>query len=68
MKETLERQDSAMQFHIAGYDAKAAPQYEKNRRLFAERYADAADNITEIGEPEAIRDIGAQFQAVSGLR
>src|SRR5262245_45740382 len=55
MKEALERVDSAMQFHIAGYDEKALPQYAVNRHRFAERYADAADNITEIGEPEAIR-------------
>src|SRR6476620_7014133 len=62
MKETLERQDSAMTFHVAGNDRKAVPQYEANRRRFAESYADAADNITEAGEPEAIRDIGAQFE------
>src|SRR4030095_12365663 len=46
MKEALERVDSAMQFHIAGHDEKAVPQYQANRRRFAERYADAADNIT----------------------
>jgi signal transduction histidine kinase len=67
MKETLERQDSAMQFHIAGYDRKALPQYEFNRQKFAGFYADAADNITEIGEPEAIHDIGAQFAAYSRM-
>src|SRR4051794_35702461 len=47
MKEALERQDSAMQFRIAGYDQKAARQYAANRERFAQRYADAADNITE---------------------
>src|SRR5207245_3882300 len=67
MKETLERQDSAMQFHIAGYDQKALPQYETNRKSFARFYADEADNITEIGEPEAIRDIGRQFAAYSRM-
>src|SRR5439155_16895419 len=67
LKETLERQDSAMQFHIAGYDQKARPQYEENRRKFARFYDDAAHNITEIGEPEAIRDIGAQFAAYSRM-
>src|SRR6266849_331465 len=67
MKETLERQDSAMQFHIANYDQKALPQYETNRKSFARFYADAADNITEIGEPEAIRDIGRQFAAYSRM-
>src|SRR6476661_2320085 len=61
MKETLERQDSAMTFHIAGNDRKAVRQYEANRQLFAMSYADAAANITEIGEPEVIRDIGQQF-------
>jgi two-component system, NtrC family, sensor histidine kinase KinB len=67
MKETLERQDSAMTFHIAGNDRKAVTQYEANRRRFAASYADAADNITEIGEPEAIRDIGQQFNAYTRL-
>jgi signal transduction histidine kinase len=67
MKETLERQDSAMQFHIAGYDAKARPQYEENRQKFAWFYDNAAHNITEIGEPEAIGDIGAQFAAYSRM-
>src|SRR5690242_14690895 len=61
MKETLERQDSAMTFHVAGNDRKAVPQYESNRAKFARDYADAADNITEVGEPETIRDIGEQF-------
>ncbi|MBI3911229.1 MAG: HAMP domain-containing protein [Armatimonadetes bacterium] len=63
MKETVERQDSAMTFHIAGNDQKAVPQYETNRQRFAQSYADAADNITEVGELEVIRDIGAQFEA-----
>jgi NtrC-family two-component system sensor histidine kinase KinB len=62
MKEALERQDSALMFHVAGHDPKALPQYEANRLLFERNYRDAADNITEIGEPEAIRDIGEQFE------
>jgi signal transduction histidine kinase len=67
MKEALERQDSAMQFHIAGYDEKARRQYDLNRRRFAERYADAAANITEAGEPAVIRAIGAQWQGYQRL-
>src|SRR5262245_37393924 len=67
MKEALERMDSAMQFPMAGYDGKPVPQYAATRKRFADRYADAADNITEVGEPEAIRDIGAQFAAYTRL-
>jgi NtrC-family two-component system sensor histidine kinase KinB len=67
MKEALERQDSALMFHVAGHDQKALPQYAENRRQFQRNYLDAADNITEIGEPEAIRDIGQQFEQY-GLR
>src|SRR5439155_11881149 len=67
MKETLERQDSAMTFHIAQYDRIAVPQYWNNRYLFAQRYRDAADNITEVGEAETIRDIGEQFAAYSRM-
>lgn len=67
MKETLERQDSAMTFHIALYDRIAVPQYRNNRRLFAQRYDDAAHNITEVGEAETIHDIGEQFAAYSRM-
>jgi signal transduction histidine kinase len=63
MKEALERQDSAMLFYIAGETAKATSQYEANHVRFARAYADAADNITEVGESDVIRDIGAQFEA-----
>jgi signal transduction histidine kinase len=67
MKETLERQDSAMTFHIALSDRIAVSQYWKNRLLFAQRYDDAAHNITEVGEAETIRDIGQQFTAYSQM-
>src|SRR5947209_6914844 len=45
MKETLERQDSALTFSIARNESRARPQYETNRARFARCYADAADNI-----------------------
>ncbi len=63
MKEALERQDSAMLFYIAGDAPRARQQYEANRPQFARYFADASDNITEVGESDVIRDIGVQFAA-----
>lgn len=65
MKEALERQDSAMLFYIASDESRAVQQYEANRQQFARHLADAADNITETGEADVVRDIGAQFTAYS---
>jgi signal transduction histidine kinase len=67
MKETLERQDSAMLFHLSGEAARARSQYVSNRGRFARAYADAASNITEKGETEAIRDIGREFGEYQNL-
>lgn len=65
MKEALERQDSAMLFHIVGDATRAAQQYETNRQKFALNLDDAGKNITEIGEADIVHDIGAQFAAYS---
>jgi signal transduction histidine kinase len=65
MQEALERQDSAMLFSIAGDRPRALQQYEANRQRFASSFADAADNITEVGETDIIRDIRDQFTVYS---
>ena len=52
MKETLERQDSAATFYLAGQVQKARRQYGENRPLF-EKWSDVeAHNITEVGEQQ----------------
>lgn len=63
MKEALERQDSAAQFHLAGHQAKALEQYRRNRARFTAQFAIAAHNITEVGEQSVITDIDRQFRA-----
>src|SRR5690348_15044497 len=50
MKEALERQDSAAQFHLAGHQTKAFAQYRHNRGRFVQEFTIAANNITEVGE------------------
>src|SRR5215472_14214240 len=50
MKETLERQDSAATFFLAGEKQKARDQYQANWPLFEKWYQVEAHNITEPGE------------------
>jgi len=57
MKDALERQDSAMLFHLAGEVRQAQEQYAANRERFERFFADAASNITEVGEQQTIDDI-----------
>lgn len=61
MKESLERQDSAMTFHAIGQEDRALPQYEENQRRFSENYTQASKNVTEVGESDVIQRIGAEF-------
>ena len=61
MKETLERQDSAATFFLAGQTEKARTQYQANRPLFEAAYQIEAHNITEAGEREIADDIGRRF-------
>ena len=61
MKETLERQDSAATFFLAGQAGRARRQYEDNRHLFAAAFEIEAHNITELGEGRMADDIGRQF-------
>jgi NtrC-family two-component system sensor histidine kinase KinB len=63
MKETLERQDSAATFLLAGQVQKARAQYEANRPLFWNAYQVEAHNITEAGEQRLADDIGRRYTA-----
>jgi two-component system, NtrC family, sensor histidine kinase KinB len=67
MKEALERQDSAALVHVAGQDAKAWAQYRTHAARFRRQYQVAANNITEVGEPEIVVDIDRQFRAYTAL-
>jgi PAS domain S-box-containing protein len=57
MKESLERQDSAALFALLGAHEKALTQLREHRARFDANFQKAANNITEIGEPEAIESI-----------
>jgi len=57
MKESLERQDSAALFALLGAHDKAATQLREHRARFDANFEKAANNITEIGEAEAIESI-----------
>jgi two-component system, NtrC family, sensor histidine kinase KinB len=57
MKESLERQDSAALFALLGAADKAAAQLREHRMRFDANFEKAANNITEVGEREAIESI-----------
>jgi len=57
MKESLERQDSAALFALLGATDKARSQLREHRARFDVNFQKAANNITEVGEPEAIENI-----------
>ena len=57
MKESLERQDSAALFALLGATDKAAAQVREHRTRFDANFEKAANNITEVGEPDAIESI-----------
>jgi PAS domain S-box-containing protein len=57
MKESLERQDSAALFALLGARNKASAQLREHRARFDVNFRKAANNITEIGEPDAIEQI-----------
>jgi NtrC-family two-component system sensor histidine kinase KinB len=50
MKESLERQDSAATFFLAGQSAKARAQFERNTPIFEKALVFERSNITERGE------------------
>src|SRR5204863_9275155 len=57
MKESLERQDSAALFALLGARERALNQLREHRARFDQSFAKAANNITEVDEPEAIEAI-----------
>ena len=57
MKESLERQDSAVLFAQLGRTERARRQLDEHRRRFDAAFARAAGNITEPGESEIIEAI-----------
>src|SRR6266699_6811520 len=57
MKESLERQDSAALFALLGARDKATTQLSEHRGRFDANLQKAANNITEVGEPDAIEAI-----------
>src|ERR1700752_4689959 len=57
MKESLERQDSAALFALLGAHDKAMSQLREHRARFDSNFQKAANNITEIGETDAIETI-----------
>jgi NtrC-family two-component system sensor histidine kinase KinB len=57
MKESLERQDSAALFALLGARDKAMTQLREHRARFDANLHKAENNITEVGEPEAIETI-----------
>jgi NtrC-family two-component system sensor histidine kinase KinB len=57
MKESLERQDSAALFALLGARDKAKAQLREHRERFDANFQKAANNITELGEPDAIEAI-----------
>ncbi|HKR23328.1 MAG TPA: ATP-binding protein [Pyrinomonadaceae bacterium] len=57
MKESLERQDSAALFALLGARQKALAQLREHRRRFDANFQKAANNITEVGETQAIETI-----------
>ena len=61
MKETLERQDSAATFFLAGEVQEARDQYQANWPLFRDAYQTEAHNITEKGEQQSADSIGQQY-------
>src|SRR6266540_4845065 len=71
MKESLERQDSAALFALLGARDKAMTQLREHRARFDANFQKAANNITEIGEPDALqriqRDRDAYYQMFDGF-
>jgi PAS domain S-box-containing protein len=57
MKESLERQDSAALFALLGARDRATAQLREHRARFDANFHKAENNITEVGEPEAIEAI-----------
>lgn len=61
MKESLERQDSAATFFLAGQQEKSRKQFRDNVPLFQKALQTEANNITERGEQQVSDDITKRF-------
>jgi two-component system, NtrC family, sensor histidine kinase KinB len=57
MKESLERQDSAALFALLGAREKAIAQLREHRARFDANLHKAENNITEVGEPQALETL-----------
>src|SRR6185312_3433680 len=57
MKESLERQDSAALFALLEAREKAVAQLREHRARFDANFQKAANNVTEVGEQDAIDSI-----------
>ena len=56
MKESLEWQDSAALFALLGARDRAQAQMHEHRARFDANFQKALNNITEVGEPEALEE------------
>jgi two-component system, NtrC family, sensor histidine kinase KinB len=63
MKEALERIDSSAMFFIASHSEKARRQFADNVSKFESEFEVAADNITEPGEDQIVKDINTGYTA-----
>ena len=63
MKESLERQDSATTFFLAGQKEKARKQYDANWPIFQKALEIEANNVTERGEQQLSDDIAARYKS-----
>ncbi|HSB10957.1 MAG TPA: ATP-binding protein [Blastocatellia bacterium] len=63
MKEALERIDSSAMFFVASHTEKARRQFAENGEKFEEEFNVAADNITEPGEDQIVREIDTRYAA-----
>src|SRR5512137_2705033 len=61
MKEAIERIDSGALFILAGRAEAAEPQIRDNLRVFSEELRVQEGNITEAGEREVTRELGAAW-------
>lgn len=61
MKESLERQDSAATFYLAGQHAKARTQWQRNLVLFEKALAQERANITEAGEEPVAQQLAGAY-------
>jgi NtrC-family two-component system sensor histidine kinase KinB len=65
MKEALEREDSSAMFFASGHADKARRQFAASSAAFSRELDIAANNITEPGEAEIVRDIRTKYSEYS---